>query len=150
MGIPMLKIRRPVGRLIFNMGITIPSKTVFLIETAPCFPWVLPNYWSSRKFLGNMPNFVMWTVSADSLAPSCARPAAGTVNTKFIFLAHICQNLELTSWWITCCCRRCKLQTYCQIRHLYNWILPEICLHKSLIDNLITHIMKIKSQELKE
>ena len=37
MGIPMLKIRRPVGRLIFNMGITIPSKTVFLIETAPCF-----------------------------------------------------------------------------------------------------------------
>ena len=35
MGIPMLKIRRPVGRLIFNMGIAIPSKTVFLIETAP-------------------------------------------------------------------------------------------------------------------
>ena len=31
----MLKIRRPVGRLIFNMGIAIPSKTVFLIETAP-------------------------------------------------------------------------------------------------------------------
>ena len=38
MGIPMLKIRRPVGRLIFNMGITIPSKTVFLIETAPSIP----------------------------------------------------------------------------------------------------------------
>ena len=35
MAIPMLKIRRPVGRLIFNMGIAIPSKTVFLIETAP-------------------------------------------------------------------------------------------------------------------
>ena len=35
MGIPMLKIRRPVGRLIFNMGIAIPGKTVFLIETAP-------------------------------------------------------------------------------------------------------------------
>ena len=31
----MLKIRRPLGRLIFNMGITIPGKTVFLIETAP-------------------------------------------------------------------------------------------------------------------
>ena len=30
----MLKIRRPLGRLIFNMGITIPCKTVFLIETA--------------------------------------------------------------------------------------------------------------------
>ena len=32
----MLKIRRPLGRLIFNMGIAIPGKTVFLIETAPC------------------------------------------------------------------------------------------------------------------
>ena len=37
MGIPMLKIRRPLGRLIFNMGIAIPGKTVFLIETAPRF-----------------------------------------------------------------------------------------------------------------
>ena len=32
----MLKIRRPLGRLIFNMGIAIPGKTVFLIETVPC------------------------------------------------------------------------------------------------------------------
>ena len=32
----MLKIRRPLGRLIFSMGIAIPGKTVFLIETAPC------------------------------------------------------------------------------------------------------------------
>ena len=31
----MLKIRRLLGRLIFNMGIAIPGKTVFLIETAP-------------------------------------------------------------------------------------------------------------------
>ena len=31
----MLKIRRPLGRLIFNTGIAIPGKTVFLIETAP-------------------------------------------------------------------------------------------------------------------
>ena len=36
MAIYMLKIRRPLGRLIFNMGIAIPGKTVFLIETAPC------------------------------------------------------------------------------------------------------------------
>ena len=35
MVIYMLKIRRPLGRLIFNMGIAIPGKTVFLIETAP-------------------------------------------------------------------------------------------------------------------
>ena len=46
MAISMLKIRRPLGRLIFNMGIAIPGKTVFLIETAP---WrvlsVLKAYW---------------------------------------------------------------------------------------------------------
>ena len=36
MAISLLKIRRPLGRLIFNMGIAIPGKTVFLIETAPC------------------------------------------------------------------------------------------------------------------
>ena len=37
----MLKIRRPLGRLIFNMGIAIPGKTVFLIETAPWLPgWI--------------------------------------------------------------------------------------------------------------
>ena len=44
MAISMLKIRRPLGRLIFNMGIAIPGKTVFLIETAPrviCFIDVL-------------------------------------------------------------------------------------------------------------
>ena len=35
MAISMLKIRRPLGRLIFNMGMAIPGKTVFLIETAP-------------------------------------------------------------------------------------------------------------------
>ena len=35
MAISMLKIRRPWGRLIFNIGIAIPGKTVFLIETAP-------------------------------------------------------------------------------------------------------------------
>ena len=37
----MLKIRRPLGRLIFNMGIAIPGKTVFLIEMAP---WSLIQY----------------------------------------------------------------------------------------------------------
>ena len=35
MAISMLNIRRPLGRLIFNMGNAIPGKTVFLIETAP-------------------------------------------------------------------------------------------------------------------
>ena len=35
MAISMLKIRRPLGRLIFNMGIAIPGKTVFLILRRP-------------------------------------------------------------------------------------------------------------------
>ena len=44
----MLKIRRPLGRLIFNMGIAIPGKTVFLIERAP---WALTNYsWVHKYF----------------------------------------------------------------------------------------------------
>ena len=41
MAISMLKIRRPLGRLIFNMGIAIPGKTVFLIETAPWSCWTI-------------------------------------------------------------------------------------------------------------
>ena len=32
MAIPMLKIRRPLERLIFNMGIATPGKTVFHID----------------------------------------------------------------------------------------------------------------------
>ena len=58
MAISMLKIRRPLGRLIFNMGIATPGKTVFLIETAPrkqygycstrlyttCFPLCSPRF----------------------------------------------------------------------------------------------------------
>ena len=43
MAISMLKIRRPLGRLIFNMGIAIPGKTVFLIETAPSSPQTKQN-----------------------------------------------------------------------------------------------------------
>ena len=44
MAISMLKIRRPLGRLIFNMGIAIPGKTVFLIETAPWLPRNVPGF----------------------------------------------------------------------------------------------------------
>ena len=43
MAISMLKIRRPLRRLIFNMGIAIPGKTVFLIETAPWFRRISDN-----------------------------------------------------------------------------------------------------------
>ena len=49
MAISMLKIRRPLGRLIFNMGIAIPGKTVFLIETAP------------RLFVAEQATQIIWT-----------------------------------------------------------------------------------------
>ena len=63
MVISMLKIRRPLGRLIFNMGIATPGKTVFLIETAP---------WSFQE------NYVN-TMAADALAPYIARSSAEMV-----------------------------------------------------------------------
>ena len=50
----MLKIRRPLGRLIFNMGIAIPGKTVFLIETAPCSAW--------SHYLNHCRSTVNWTL----------------------------------------------------------------------------------------
>ena len=59
MTISMLKIRRPLGRLIFNMGIAIPGKTVFLIETAP------------RTLLQRFTPFVsnpIWIVNCDAFA----------------------------------------------------------------------------------
>ena len=57
MAIPMLKIRRPTGRLIFNMGIPIPGKTVFYVETGPWLlwgidfvvPWSCQEYWFSLR-----------------------------------------------------------------------------------------------------
>ena len=57
MAIPMLKIRRPTGRLIFNMGIPIPGKTVFLIETGPRFRYIL-SYWNI-KFTCSLYNVIM-------------------------------------------------------------------------------------------
>ena len=49
MAISMLKIRRPLGRLIFNMGIAIPGKTVFLIEMAPRLLYACMHVYASVK-----------------------------------------------------------------------------------------------------
>ena len=62
MAISMLKIRRPLGRLIFNMGIAIPGKAVFLIETAPCemqgHPWT--QCWS--------PNWILFYIACNVIS----------------------------------------------------------------------------------
>ena len=54
MAISMLKIRRPLGRLIFNMRIAIPGKTVFLIETAPWSQICRTNGTSGQWVIGPM------------------------------------------------------------------------------------------------
>ena len=64
----MLKIRRPLGRLIFNMGIAIPGKTVFLIETAP---WPLGrcgNFILKVLFPNPFPELISWTNSVKLLS----------------------------------------------------------------------------------
>ena len=57
MAISMLKIRRPLGRLIFNMGIAIPGKTVFLIETPPWF----------RRIIHCLVNLRFWDTTSTSI-----------------------------------------------------------------------------------
>ena len=63
MAISMLKIRRPLGRLIFNTGIAIPGKTVFLIEMAP---WSRPVFslveLSSAVYVSNIDIIVIQIV----------------------------------------------------------------------------------------
>ena len=55
MAISMLKIRRPSGRLIFNMGIAIPGETVFLIETAPWMWWEGGQHQRRPHFVDDVP-----------------------------------------------------------------------------------------------
>ena len=64
MAISMLKIRRPLGRLIFNMGIAIPGKTVFLIETAPCS---LPSGsdWGHQNGKTTFSDTIAWTLKSN-------------------------------------------------------------------------------------
>ena len=73
MAIFMLKIRRPLGRLIFNMGIAIPGKTVFLIETAPSSPFFKqnPSFCFTMSFIPQIqwePNFTDALAAKNQLA----------------------------------------------------------------------------------
>ena len=62
----MLKIRRPLGRLIFNMGIAIPDKTIFLIEMAPSMLRE-QSRWSSAAFAISQPSVLrpLWPAASD-------------------------------------------------------------------------------------
>ena len=69
----MLKIRRPLGRLIFNMGIAIPGKTVFLIETAP---WLF-------VVACSVPS-ITWTIDSLSIGPPTTKPWQNLKEYTFI------------------------------------------------------------------
>ena len=77
----MLKIRRPLGRLIFNMGIAIPGKTVFLIETAPWTRHIFKFHWN---FLPDGPN-----QQCAALVYDCRRRGENTLS-ELILLTDTC------------------------------------------------------------
>ena len=83
----MLKIRRPLGRLIFNMGIAIPGKTVFLIETAPRESW---KYWSGLHLLKRR-------VRDGNISPAKFITVIRKCNLYFWF-----DHLPLFAGWVGC------------------------------------------------
>ena len=76
----MLKIRRPLGRLIFNMGIAIPGKTVFLIETAP---WTFVNIFLKHGFCGAEIKQEYWFLQ-DSFPKHICTPAIWLKNSEIL------------------------------------------------------------------
>ena len=84
MAISMLKIRRPLGRLIFNMGIAIPGKTVFLIETAP--RWFY--------FALNATEMIHYSI-ADILITSISRHTHKTASTHMCIRVVVMTNIML-------------------------------------------------------
>ena len=96
----MLKIRRPLGRLIFNMGIAIPGKTVFLIETAP-WPHVAGTFEKSgfthsatyeNRELSFMP--ILSSLAASEFAVTTTSDAASdgkvSITANLIFQGQYC------------------------------------------------------------
>ena len=101
MAISMLKIRRPLGRLVFNMGIAIPGKTVFLIETAPrlltfavkpcafytdsCKVFFVKHHPTSVQSLGN-PKVNFWCYCSETWALWCLKSLATRLFNSFFKL----------------------------------------------------------------
>ena len=91
MTIPMLKIRRPNGRLIFNMGIPIPGKDGLYIETGPWFQ-VQPMFKLSRHRM----------TLCESFFPN------GNISTKIQVMAYCRIGRtpvpRLNQWWLNNWC----------------------------------------------
>ena len=116
----MLKIRRPLGRLIFNMGIAIPCKTVFLIETAP---WPL---WNSHRVCRIQYTFrfvcFVFNIITDNWIGQIAK-TLGSTSTRYrsdTFASDRClidvapsvfAIWEIFLPWRCCCC--CLQKSFC-------------------------------------
>ena len=87
----MLKIRRPLGRLIFNMGIAIPGKTVFLIETAPC-----PSVYLFVCLWHLFHNFPAIVSSWNFQDRSDAHAKVHGQRYPILFRGHLSSNFEVT------------------------------------------------------
>ena len=106
MGISMLKIRRPLGRLIFNMGIAIPGKTVFLIETAP---WCL------------------WLVGP-SIIDSCAynqNDMKSNLTIILIFVVH--SSHKFSQWTAAHCSRHVRMCNLIRLLFFFTWEFMSFC-----------------------
>ena len=153
----MLKIRRPLGRLIFNMGIAIPGKTVFLIETAPCScsppmelegdmgmglsirPYVRQNFVVSAHFQTNRSwdwSQTWWIHSLchSGIIPFCSCPHESLLFTDLWFIEQfprICRETvdQIELKWLLC-----RTKPFCDKTHprpKANAGLANLCWHKS-------------------
>ena len=120
----MLKIRRPLGRLIFNMGIDIPGKTVFLIETAPRLLWCLMKRYSMR-LLDHSNN-----VCVDTLL---------TVKIPGIVDFVDVRTNQVKAYT----CNMFNVRTFCK-----NGTLIKVC--RALINVLLIYLIKINSENVPE
>ena len=127
----MLKIRRPLGRLIFNMGIAIPGKTVFLIETAPWAIYLigclsrcdLPiNYDQEieqiRASIGSV-----WVVCHRNIIYNRGTPAHGTELLFGMISGTIIFDGHSDGWLPQTCNRRvarCSIQIICAVANLWS------------------------------
>ena len=90
MAIPMLKIRRPNGRLIFNMGIPIPGKDGLYIETGPGSQVLI--------FRANFAHTLV-EVDDDGLFPSVIMSWSVTILAMWHMLMHVFKVEYLCNSW---------------------------------------------------
>ena len=133
----MLKIRRPLGRLIFNMGIAIPGKTVFLIETAPRAP--LNINISSCQYIDSLISIVYVWLYLEQSTLNCLMLMTGNYLEKYgLSKGHSFEFIRITD------IAKSNYQ-YRQMIYRYRYLIIFIDIGKWLtaIGNLIHRYQKI-------